>query len=728
MNGESWQDQNNRYLAASLQWLRTRLHRLAAEDTPASASASKAQPSSPSEAATQPTPASQPEKSPRRLSRWFGADSSPSASPVASLSARTIPLLPEASTSTSSAGPSGATADEASAASAREAASKIDPAPALLILAQRLALSSFERDTLLLCAAIEYDPGFANLYARAQGSATRNYPTFGLALAALEETNWEALAAHRPLRQDRLIEINQPGATPLTSSALRVDERIVNFIKGLNVLDERLATLFVSVDTNGAEVADSQKAAVDRIVQHLHAALQEAVLPVVQLVGADSGSKLAVARQVCATLTRQLYRVGTEALPSQLAEAETLARLWQRENFLLPVSLYVDAENLESASPEMQSTFQRFLSRGLGLVFLGVRDSPIKLSVTSFPVEIEKPSPTEQFQAWKAALGEGLSPEDASAAATTIAGQFSMNLAEIKEAAQAAKSPESNEPLANRVWQICRDSTRPRLDQLAQRLDVKATWDDLVLPEEQMSLMKGIAAQVRGRHTVYGDWGFSSKMNRGFGITALFAGESGTGKTMAAEVIASDLRLNLYRIDLSAVVSKYIGETEKNLRKLFDAAEQGGAILFFDEADALFGKRSEVKDSHDRYANIEINYLLQRMEAFSGLAILATNQKTALDPAFLRRLRFVVNFHFPGPKERKLIWQKSLPDATPKEVLDFDRLSRLSVTGGNIHSIALNAAFQAAQNQQPVNMPLLINAAYMEMRKLEKPFNEAEFR
>ena len=263
---------------------------------------------------------------------------------------------------------------------------------------------------------------------------------------------------------------------------------------------------------------------------------------------------------------------------------------------------------------------------------------------------------------------------------------------------------------------------------LAQRLDVKAVWDDLVLPEEQMSLMKAIAGQVRGRHKVYGDWGFASKMNRGFGITALFAGESGTGKTMAAEVIANDLRLNLYRIDLSAVVSKYIGETEKNLRRLFDAAEQGGAILFFDEADALFGKRSEVKDSHDRYANIEINYLLQRMEAFSGLAILATNQKAALDPAFMRRLRFVVNFQFPGPKERKLIWQKSLPEATPKEALDFDRLSRLSVTGGNIHSIALNAAFQAAQSRQPVGMPLLMNAARIEMRKLDKPFNEAEFR
>jgi SpoVK/Ycf46/Vps4 family AAA+-type ATPase len=243
-----------------------------------------------------------------------------------------------------------------------------------------------------------------------------------------------------------------------------------------------------------------------------------------------------------------------------------------------------------------------------------------------------------------------------------------------------------------------------------------------------MALIRRIAGQVRTRHRVYDQWGFSEKMNRGFGISALFSGESGTGKTMAAEVIANDLRLNLYRIDLSAVVSKYIGETEKNLRKLFDAAEQGGAILFFDEADALFGKRSEVKDSHDRYANIEINYLLQRMEAFSGLAILATNMKSALDPAFMRRLRFIVDLPFPGVRERQLIWEKALPPGVPKQDLDYARLARLNISGGNIHSIALNAAFAAAGDGQTVTMPILLAAARAEMRKLEKPIHESEFR
>jgi SpoVK/Ycf46/Vps4 family AAA+-type ATPase len=217
-------------------------------------------------------------------------------------------------------------------------------------------------------------------------------------------------------------------------------------------------------------------------------------------------------------------------------------------------------------------------------------------------------------------------------------------------------------------------------------------------------------------------------MTRGLGISALFAGESGTGKTMAAEVIANELDLALYRIDLSAVVSKYIGETEKNLRRLFDAAEQGGAILFFDEADALFGKRSEVKDSHDRYANIEINYLLQRMEAFSGLAILATNMKSALDSAFMRRLRFIVNFPYPGPAERRRMWERALAPAVPHEALDYERLSRLGLSGGNIHSIALNASFMAAARGGTLTQATLMSAVRAEMRKLDKPISDAELR
>jgi SpoVK/Ycf46/Vps4 family AAA+-type ATPase len=235
-----------------------------------------------------------------------------------------------------------------------------------------------------------------------------------------------------------------------------------------------------------------------------------------------------------------------------------------------------------------------------------------------------------------------------------------------------------------------------------------------------------IAVHARHRSKVFDDWGFADRSIRGSGVAALFAGPSGTGKTFAAEVLAADLALDLYRVDLSQVVSKYIGETEKNLRLIFDAAEGGGAVLLFDEADALFGKRSEVKDSHDRYANIEVSYLLQRMETYRGLAVLTTNLKTALDAAFLRRLRFIVQFPFPDAIGRAEIWRRIFPPQTPVEGLDAEKLARLAVSGGTIRNIALSAAFLAAQSGQPVQMRHLLQAARTEYVKLEKPLADSE--
>jgi SpoVK/Ycf46/Vps4 family AAA+-type ATPase len=286
--------------------------------------------------------------------------------------------------------------------------------------------------------------------------------------------------------------------------------------------------------------------------------------------------------------------------------------------------------------------------------------------------------------------------------------------------------PSPQPPAPHSLWDSCRAQARPRLDDLAQRLEPSVSWDDLVLPEPQLQILREVVLHVRHRTRVYETWGFAGKGARGLGISALFAGASGTGKTLAAEVLAHELRLDLYRIDLSQVVSKYIGETERNLRRVFDAAEEGGAVLLFDEADALFGKRSEVKDSHDRYANIEISYLLQRMEAYRGLAILTTNLKSALDPAFLRRLRFVIQFPFPDVGQRAEIWRRIFPTTTPTEGLDTAKLARLNVAGGNIRNIALNAAFLAADMGGPVCMTHLLRAARGEYAKLEKPLTEAE--
>jgi SpoVK/Ycf46/Vps4 family AAA+-type ATPase len=227
---------------------------------------------------------------------------------------------------------------------------------------------------------------------------------------------------------------------------------------------------------------------------------------------------------------------------------------------------------------------------------------------------------------------------------------------------------------------------------------------------------------------VFETWGFSAKGRRGLGVSALFTGESGTGKTLAAEVLAHELALDLYRIDLSSVVSKYIGETEKNLRRIFDAAEEGGVLLLFDEADALFGKRGEVKDSHDRYANIEVSYLLQRMEAYQGLAILTTNLKSSMDNAFQRRLRFIVNFPFPDTTQREAIWSRVFPPRTPTRDLNARKLAQLNVTGGHIRNIALNAAFFAADCKKPVDMEHLLQAVRLEAQKIERSVSEAETR
>ncbi|MEH2090295.1 ATP-binding protein [Nostoc sp.] len=603
----------------------------------------------------------------------------------------------------------------------------MNPLPALILLSQKLGLSDFEQEILLLCVAMELDPGMARLCAKAQDNAHQPYPTFALALSLFDEPAWDALSWERPLRYWRLIEIHQLGVQPLTSSGLRVDERILNYIKGLNSLSDRLASLVIPLETEQWDVKlpPSQNAVVETIIQQLRQTQREQRLPVIQLVGADSLSKQLIAQQVAAQLDRYVYRLSVELLPTQAGELETVARLWHRESLLLPLALYLDAQELDDKpTTEGQALpLHRFLTRSGGLIFLSTREIRQNLGQSTIVVDVEKPTPTEQKATWSQALGTvaDINPR-------LLTGQFNLNLVTIEQIAQQVLAETSNPEIPNRLWSACLGNTRPQLDTLAQRLDLKATWDDIVLAPEETNLLHQIADQIRQRSQVYQNWGFDKRMNRGMGISALFAGESGTGKTMAAEVIANDLQLNLYRIDLSAVVNKYIGETEKNLRRLFDAAEDGGAILFFDEADALFGKRSEVRDSHDRHANIEVNYLLQRLEAYHGLAILATNLKSSLDHAFMRRLRFIVNFSFPGVAERQVMWEKVFPPETPTEDLDFHRLARLNLTGASIQNVALNAAFLAAQAGTPVTIALVLAAVRTEFRKLERPVNEADFR
>jgi hypothetical protein len=594
------------------------------------------------------------------------------------------------------------------------AAEQLTPRPALVELAARLGLSRFERDVLLLCAALELDPSVAYLCARAHGNSQMRYPTFGLGLEILENQAWDAVSPQGGLRFWKLVEVTPRSGEGLISAALRADERIVNYIKGINYLDDRLAPLMTCLDSPGAqELPPSQRLVAERVGREWSLA---ATGTTVQLAGADQEGKRLIATYAARQGGMLAYLLPADLLPSQPTDLDNLARLWQRESALLPLALYIDAEEADDEHNIARRAIGRLLARIGGATALAVRESWSDVGCQSVVVDVEPPTQAERADAWRACLPTGADQ----AASDALSAQFALEIDDIHEIASMATD-------STDAWRECRARTRPRLDALAQRLEPRVGWDDIVLPDAARTLLERVADQVSYRNTVYDEWGFGERITRGLGVSVLFAGPSGTGKTMAAEVLAARLQLDLYRIDLSAVVSKYIGETEKNLRKLFDAGESGGAIMLFDEADSIFGKRSQVKDAHDRYANIEINYLLQRMEQYHGLAILATNMRAALDPAFLRRLRFVIEFTFPDVAERRLIWLRSFPANSPAASLDFDRLAQLPASGGMIRNIALNAAFLAAAAGAQISMETVLTAARMEFEKLELPIREREF-
>jgi hypothetical protein len=600
----------------------------------------------------------------------------------------------------------------------------MDPPPALAILGNRFGLTAFELDVLLLSVAFELDTRIAGLCARAHDDALRAFPTFALALTLFDEATWDVTSLERPLRHWRLVEVERRPALPLTLSPLHSDARTVDFVKGFNRLDERLANLVLPIDTGAFEqLPASQDALVTRIVQafgaHRKAQTQ------VQLIGPDAEGKRRIAAAAAAQLARNAWELRAAWLPPAPAEIDDIARLWDREALLWPTLLLLEADKLDDErEAEASRAAQRLLSRLSLDVLIVSRVALPGQGASSLALEVRPPTTSEQLEAWQRALDGVLG---ATVLAPQLAAQFSLDLPAIERIAASALSQSGDVPPAFRIWDECCLFLAPRLDSLAQRIDAKATWDDLVLPPEQDAQLHQIATHVRGRYTVYEEWGFAEKMSRGLGISALFAGDSGTGKTMAAEVIANELRLPLYRIDLSVVVSKYIGETEKNLRRLFDAADSGGFILFFDEADALFGKRSEVRDSHDRYANIEVNYLLQRIEAYRGLAILATNAKSALDSAFVRRLKFIVDFTHPSAADRRRIWERSMTSKAPFAGVDVDRLARINATGGMVHNAVLGAAFAGASDGT-ITTDLVLTSLRAEYKKSNRPINESDFR
>jgi MoxR-like ATPase len=490
----------------------------------------------------------------------------------------------------------------------------------------------------------------------------------------------------------------------------------------------RLRGLARYVNAAAADGGSVDSSLTQRVARALTADNNDGPIVVLHAEPLDARAQRDVALAAAAELGCPALWISAQDLPADPGELAAIARRIDREMVLsgaLPV-LSIDGATSELA--------------GLGLIgrlkgsalWLG----PPAAALSALPqmrrvLRIDLPAPdaahTRTFLRgrWRrVAASAERDDETIYAALDRAAAQFHLAPAALDDIVERLATTAPAERSAA-VWAAAREAARGGLDALAQRIVTRVDFDDLALPKAHLAALRDITRQLRHRERVYREWGFGDKHARGQGLTALFAGESGTGKTLAAEAIANTAGLDLYRVDLATVVSKYIGETEKNLKRLFDAAESSGAVLLFDEADALFGKRSEVKDSHDRYANIEVAYLLQRVEAYRGLAILTTNMKSALDPAFLRRIRFVVQFPFPDAAAREQIWRLQFPPRAPLGEVDFAALARLQLTGGNIRSIAINGAFKAADGSGRIDQAGLMDAARAEFAKLERPMGDA---
>ncbi len=605
---------------------------------------------------------------------------------------------------------------------------------ALRRLSTGLRLLPFERDLVLLCAAVQVSPALLDGVA----ATAKGQPTLALASVLFNEPAWSALSPSGPLARHRLLSADP--AEPMLLAGLRIDDCVLAYLLVVGSSDPRLLDLVESLSAP-AFLPSSHETIAARITALWRDGAPGFGSPrVIQLASEDASAARAIAARACAALGLPLVMLRHWDVPAVAGERVQLARLWEREHAMNGTALLLDLADESDAGARPALELAELLEAPLVLT----SREPCDLRRADVArIDVMRPNAHEQMDVWRHALPPGVvCPPDALAAvaaqfrggwatAEAVAATLRGSLAPVGAPAAQGEAEGEAQPapdVGQALHQACRVASRRRLDNLAARISSSVGWDDLVVPAHTAKALREITAQLRHRARVYETWGFGARSERGLGISALFHGDSGTGKTLAAEIIANELALDLYRVDLSRVVSKYIGETEKNLRRVFDAAEESGAILLFDEADALFGKRSDVKDSHDRYANLEVSYLLSRMETYRGLAILTTNFRQALDQAFLRRLRFIVHFSFPDTDQRAAIWRRAFPAQTPTRGLDPARLARLAVTGGSIRNIALAAAFLAADAGEPVTPAHVLQAAATEYGKLNKSLTESETR
>jgi AAA+ superfamily predicted ATPase len=624
-------------------------------------------------------------------------------------------------------------------------------------LAELFGLDTFEIDVLLIGLAPELDLKYEKIYAYLQNDVTLKRPRIDLAMNLLCPTVESKLRSRKyfspfsHLIANDLIHLTGDGQNSqlsLISSFIRVDERIVGFLLGSDEADRKIRDFTHSVKPESTfddlilprKLKNRLKETTDWHIQNRS--------PLKALFSGASGSgKMSAAKSACMKAGKDMLVADAEAMFKD--DPFKTAQLLLREALLQNAALYLDNfgtlfEDQESSafkgSGTKTGTFVQALKDFPEWIFLAATE-PLQLNQMfkndlmnnefthfSFPL----PSYMHRRQLWGSCLQDY--DMGGNVDLTALAGKFQLTGGQIKNAMCTAyalsklKSPSNPVLSVKDIYEGCRMQSNQRISSLAIKLDAHYTWEDIILPKDTKEQLKEVCGFITYRGKVYYDWGFEKKLSLGKGLNVLFYGPSGTGKTMAAEIVANMLDMDIYKIDLSNVVSKYIGETEKNLEKIFDEAKTSNSILFFDEADAIFGKRSEVKDAHDRYANIEISYLLQKMEEHVGTVILASNFRKNIDDAFLRRLHFAIEFPLPDERSRELIWLAAFPAETPLgDDVDFAFLSKFKFTGGNIKNIALAASFLAAEECCTVKMEHLIKAAKRELQKIGKLFTEADF-
>lgn len=521
---------------------------------------------------------------------------------------------------------------------------------------------------------------------------------------------------------------------PYLLRSLRVNPRVIELAMGYTRLDPEIAGVaHLVVDPPKGDHLLMPAEVVAQVHGLLGPSLGPGQNPVVVLAGAEGTGRKALAMDASNRAGRPVLHIfGRELADLDPSTLSRLARALAREATLFGAMPLIEDIDLlgpdsETGRPDRLRPIDAALAGFEGPIAAtcGPRDTrPATISRSLLMIELALPPEADRALLWRRQLGNAAAGDldiDAIAARYPVsAGILERSASSARKLAEA-RGPDSAITDAD-IHAGLRSALDIKLSGHGRRVQWRQTWDDLILPEDSQEEIREFIARVKHRRQVYDEWGFSRKMAKGLGLSALFAGQPGTGKTMVAGLIASELALDLYQIDLSRIVSKYVGETEKNLAELFDAAEAGHAILLFDEADSLFAKRTEVKSSVDRYANLEVNYLLQRMEGFGGITILTTNMDSAIDEAFRRRISFKVNFPFPEPEDRKKLWRVMLPEqAAVSGDIDYDLLSdRYEMSGGYIRNAVLRAAFLAAEDESPITMRHMMRAANLEYTAMGK--------